>query len=74
MTPEATAQALEALRAHGIEAAKNSKPGELELALRTEDAVRSALRALLDADIAVLGLELEGGRLSDAFLAMTERA
>ncbi len=74
VTPEATAQALEALRAHGIEAAKNSKPGELELALRTEDAVRSALRALLDADIAVLGLELEGGRLSDAFLAMTERA
>jgi ABC-2 type transport system ATP-binding protein len=74
--PGATAQAFEALRAHGIEATTNSKPGEFELALRAEraeDAVGAALRALLDADIAILGVELEGGRLSDAFLSMTER-
>ena len=32
-----------------------------------------ALRRLLAADIPVLGLELEQGRLSDAFLEMTER-
>ena len=46
------------------------------MALRADNAdedVRAALGAVLDADIPVLGLELEGGRLSDAFLAMTER-
>jgi ABC-2 type transport system ATP-binding protein len=74
--PEATAQALEALRERGIQAAEDSRPGQLDLALRAENAdedVRAALGALLDAHIPVLGLELEGGRLSDAFLAMTER-
>jgi hypothetical protein len=30
-----------------------------------------ALRRLVDADVPVVGYELEGGRLSDAFLAMT---
>jgi hypothetical protein len=74
--PEATAQALEALRERGIQAAEDSRPGQLDLALRAENAdedVRAALGALLDAHIPVLGLELEGGTLSDAFLAMTER-
>ena len=55
---------------------RNSRPGELDLPLRADNAdedVRAALGALLDANIPVLGLELEGGRLSDAFLAMTER-
>ena len=32
------------------------------------------LRLLLEAGIPVLSFELEGARLSDAFLAMTERA
>jgi ABC-2 type transport system ATP-binding protein len=74
--PEQAPQALEALRAQGLEATTNARPGELDLALRAEnsdDIVRAALRALLDAGIPVIGLELEGGRLSDAFLAMTER-
>ena len=55
---------------------EDSRPGQLDLALRADNAdedVRAALGALLDAHIPVLGLELEGGRLSDAFLAMTER-
>ena len=33
-----------------------------------------ALGRLLSADVPVLAFELEGGRLSDAFLAMTETA
>ena len=73
--PESTAKALQALRERGIHATDDSRPGELELALRAESAdddVRAALGALLDSSIPVLGLELEGGRLSDAFLAMTE--
>jgi ABC-2 type transport system ATP-binding protein len=74
--PEQAPQALEALRAQGLEASTNARPGGLDLALRAEnsdDIVRAALRALLDAGIPVIGLELEGGRLSDAFLAMTDR-
>jgi ABC-2 type transport system ATP-binding protein len=74
--PEATWRALEALRARGIETATNAKPGVLDLALRAgraQDDTREALRALLDTGVPVLGLELEGGRLSDAFLAMTEQ-
>jgi ABC-2 type transport system ATP-binding protein len=74
--PETTARALEALRERRIQASDDSRPGQLDLALRPDNAdedVRAALGALLDAQIPVLGLELEGGRLSDAFLAMTER-
>jgi ABC-2 type transport system ATP-binding protein len=37
-----------------------------------EDLVHDALRTLLDAQVPVLSFELEGARLSDAFLAMTE--
>ena len=37
-----------------------------------DDLARDALRALLDAQVPVLSFELEGARLSDAFLAMTE--
>jgi ABC-2 type transport system ATP-binding protein len=77
VAPEATAQGFEALRSRGIEAETNERPGELRLVLRAESAeddVQAALRALLEADVDVLGLELEGGRLSDAFLAVTERA
>jgi ABC-2 type transport system ATP-binding protein len=72
---EATGRALEALRARGIHATEDSRPGQVELSLRSdaaEEDVLAALGALLDARIPVLGLELEGGRLSDAFLAMTE--
>ncbi len=37
-----------------------------------ETSSTAALRCLLDAGIPVLGLSLEGGRLSDAFLAVTQ--
>jgi ABC-2 type transport system ATP-binding protein len=37
-----------------------------------DDLVRDALRALIDAQVPLLSFELEGARLSDAFLAMTE--
>jgi ABC-2 type transport system ATP-binding protein len=39
-----------------------------------EDLVHEALRALIDARVPLLTFELEGARLSDAFLAMTESA
>jgi ABC-2 type transport system ATP-binding protein len=34
--------------------------------------MNAGLRALADADMPVLSFDLEGARLSDAFLAMTE--
>jgi ABC-2 type transport system ATP-binding protein len=34
--------------------------------------INSAIRALTDADVLILSFELEGGRLSDAFLSLTE--
>jgi ABC-2 type transport system ATP-binding protein len=37
-----------------------------------EAGMNSAIRALIDADVLVLSFELEGGRLSDAFLFLTE--
>jgi len=76
MPPEETARALEALRERGVQAAEDWRSGQLNLALRadnTDEDVRAALGALLDAHIPVLGFELDGGRLNDAFLAMTER-
>jgi ABC-2 type transport system ATP-binding protein len=75
--PESAPEALEALNARGIEAAPNARPGEVEVTLSADDtecAIREALRAMLDAEVSVLGLELEGGRLSDAFLSVTEPA
>jgi ABC-2 type transport system ATP-binding protein len=39
-----------------------------------DEVVRDALRVLIDAGIPLLSFELEGSRLSDAFLAMTESA
>jgi ABC-2 type transport system ATP-binding protein len=74
--PEETARALEALRERGVQAAEDWSAGQLDLALRadnTDEDVRAALGALLDVHIPVLGFELDGGRLNDAFLAMTER-
>jgi ABC-2 type transport system ATP-binding protein len=73
-------QALDVLNgARGLAVASaEGRPGELELTLgageKPEAAMAEALRLLLDADVPVLGLWLEGRRLSDAFLAMTEAA
>jgi ABC-2 type transport system ATP-binding protein len=49
---------------------------ELELTIpagaEPEQEIAAALRRLLAAEVPVLGLAVEGGRLSDAFLKMTE--
>ncbi len=53
----------------------NGQPGSLTATLNRdggEDGMNGGLRALADAGIPVLAFELEGARLSDAFLAMTE--
>jgi ABC-2 type transport system ATP-binding protein len=74
------APAVRALRSLPAVAAAqaNGRPGELELTLEAEAdpeaGVAEALRALLAADVPVVGLSLEGRRLSDAFLAMTEES
>jgi ABC-2 type transport system ATP-binding protein len=58
--------------------ASPERPGELRVDLATAGPEPAdpgaALRALLDAGIAPLGLDVEGARLSDAFLEMTGAA
>jgi ABC-2 type transport system ATP-binding protein len=61
----------------GIEQVKaaNGQPGTLVAILdgnRRPTAMNDGLRALAEADVPILSFELEGARLSDAFLAMTE--
>lgn len=64
---------------HSVERA-DGRPGNLTLVLavrsgESDDAIlKDAIRVLLDADVELRSLELEGARLSDAFLAMTEAA
>jgi ABC-2 type transport system ATP-binding protein len=57
-------------------AGRNGQQDEVELWLPgdepPEQSTSAALRCLLDAGVPVLGLTLEGGRLSDAFLAVTQ--
>jgi ABC-2 type transport system ATP-binding protein len=78
--PEQRSRALEAFAAGDVRAATvdGERRGELELTmppdLAPEAASAEALRRLLDAHVPVLGFTLEGGRLSDAFLAVTEEA
>ncbi len=69
-------RAVEVLAGQGIEAsAAHDRQDEVELVLPAdlppEESSAAALRCLLDAGVPVLGLTLEGGRLSDAFLAVT---
>jgi ABC-2 type transport system ATP-binding protein len=54
-------------------AARAAAPRAARLSIPAADEER-ALRALAAADVTILGFELEGARLSDAFLAMTEAA
>jgi ABC-2 type transport system ATP-binding protein len=61
----------------GIERVKpgEGQPGSLSATLdgnASEGLMNDGLRALVDAGVPVLAFELEGARLSDAFLAMTE--
>jgi ABC-2 type transport system ATP-binding protein len=63
----------------GIRAAEptDAQPGTLALTLEDDQGsglLNGALGALSDAGVPVLFFELEGARLSDAFLAMTEAA
>ena len=78
--PHLRGRALQALAAHELVAEDASEGPRDEVRLRLpgdqppEQSSAAALRCLLDADVPVLGLTLEGGRLSDAFLAVTEGA
>jgi ABC-2 type transport system ATP-binding protein len=81
VAPDDTWRAVAVLdAATGVAGAETSpgRPGELRVDLATDGArpadPGAALRALLDAGIAPLGLDVEGARLSDAFLEMTGAA
>jgi ABC-2 type transport system ATP-binding protein len=74
---DARQRAIDVLAAQRIPAAAGaSRLDEVELTLPAdatiEQASTAALNSLLAADVPVLGLAFEGGRLSDAFLAVTE--
>ena len=61
----------------GVAGEAPDRPGELRVDLAAGNGAAdpaAALRALLDAGIAPLGLTVEGARLSDAFLEMTGAA
>jgi ABC-2 type transport system ATP-binding protein len=66
--------------APGVERAEaDGQPGWVIVTLASNgqpaDALMNdGLRAVIDASVPVLSFELEGARLSDAFLAMTEDA
>jgi hypothetical protein len=72
--PEESAHAaLTALAAvDRLEAAAANGRGSLTVTLAQPDSMNAAVRAIVDAGIPLLSSELEGARLSDAFLAMTE--
>jgi ABC-2 type transport system ATP-binding protein len=73
--PETTEDALHVLASvDGVQAAElDGRPGSLVVQLGAGD-LNAAVRAVVDAGIPLLASELEGARLSDAFLAMTEAA
>ncbi|MFL5923612.1 MAG: ABC transporter ATP-binding protein [Gaiellaceae bacterium] len=70
---EAALRALAAVESVCV-ATADGRPGSLVAQLAEGDSLNAALRAVVDAGIPVLAAELEGARLSDAFLAMTEAA
>ncbi|HKE99787.1 MAG TPA: ABC transporter ATP-binding protein [Actinomycetes bacterium] len=78
--PELRSRALEVLAACevGAVAADRDHRGELVLTVPAgaapDKAASLALRRLLEEGVPVLGFTLEGGRLSDAFLTVTENA
>jgi ABC-2 type transport system ATP-binding protein len=78
--PERRAHALEVLAGSELDAVAGGgdQRGELMLTMPTgvtpEDAASLALGRLLEAGVPVLGFAMEGGRLSDAFLAVTRTA
>jgi ABC-2 type transport system ATP-binding protein len=74
--PDDSEAALRALTGVGAVTAVSvdGRPGTLVVQLAEGDSLNEALRAVVEAGIPVLAAELEGARLSDAFLAMTEAA
>jgi ABC-2 type transport system ATP-binding protein len=80
VSPERAEEALSLLtRASGVEGIvrADTYPGSLVVTLdrpTSNGEMNSSLRVLAEAGIPLLAFELEGARLSDAFLAMTERA
>ncbi|TCN37653.1 ABC-2 type transport system ATP-binding protein [Kribbella orskensis] len=73
-------RAVELLAGSGLQASAvgNDHGGQVAVLIpvdtEPETAAAEVLRRLLDAGVPVLGFTLEGGRLSDAFLAVTEDA
>jgi ABC-2 type transport system ATP-binding protein len=69
---------LTSLRLVSHDAALDGSPDEVPVQLPGDEPVEPsaerAIRGLLDAGVPVLGFSLEGGRLSDAFLAVTREA
>lgn len=83
VAPEQAGRAADALAgAHGVETVERAdgQPGSLIIAFvpagqdMTDASPNDALRSLIDAGVAIHSFELEGARLSDAFLAITEPA
>ena len=69
--PAEAAAALHALDGvGGVEARADARPGLLLVRL-SGDSINDAVRAVLDAGVTLRSAEVEGARLSDAFLAMT---
>jgi ABC-2 type transport system ATP-binding protein len=51
---------------------RNGRPGAITVVLTgPEPTLNEAVRSLVDADVPIISFELEGARLSDAFLAIT---
>jgi len=78
--PDLRDRAVDLLSTHRIpaELAGNGRRDEVALTLPAEqspeESAKQVLSCLLDAGVPVIGFSLEGGRLSDAFLAVTEGA
>jgi ABC-2 type transport system ATP-binding protein len=63
-----------ALAATGVveDVQRNGRPGAITVVFAgAEPSLNEAVRALVDADVPIISFELEGARLSDAFLAIT---
>jgi len=75
VAPDSVDSALSALAAvEGVAASVDGRRGLLVVTLARTEAMNDAVGAIVDAGIQLLSSELEGARLSDAFLAMTEEA
>jgi ABC-2 type transport system ATP-binding protein len=83
VAPEHAGRAAEALaRTQGVEEVERAdgEPGSFTVVFSpprihtTNGSPNDAVRALVDSGVALLSFELEGARLSDAFLAMTDGA